>query len=94
MLSLTQQESNIYIQHRLTIAGSTHAIFDKSALQEIFRRCHGTPRLTNILCDRSLLATYIENSHIVTLKMVKEASKEIHFSQKELKKHFLHHIGA
>lgn len=88
LLSLTQQESNIYIQHRLTIAGSTHAIFDKSALQEIFRRCHGTPRLTNILCDRSLLAAYIENSHIVTLKMVKEASKEIHFSQKELKKTF------
>jgi general secretion pathway protein A len=89
LLSLTQQESNVYIQHRLTVAGSSHAIFDKSALQEIFRKCHGTPRLTNILCDRSLLAAYIENSHIVTLKMVKEASKEVHFSAKQIKKTFL-----
>ena len=80
LLSLTQQESNYYVQHRLNIAGSMHAIFDKSALQEIFKQCHGTPRLTNILCDRSLLAAYTQNSHIVTLKMVKQVSKEILFS--------------
>ena len=80
LLSLTQQESNFYIQHRLNIAGSIHAIFDKSALQEIFKKCNGTPRLTNILCDRSMLAAYTQDSHIVTLKMVKQASKEVHFS--------------
>jgi len=80
LLSLTQQESNLYIQHRLNIAGSNHAIFDKSALQEIYKICTGTPRLTNILCDRSLLAAYTQDSHIVTFKMVKEATQEIHFS--------------
>jgi len=88
LLSLTQQESNFYIQHRLNVSGSIHAIFDKSALQEIFKRCHGTPRLTNILCDRSLLAAYTEDSHIVTLKMVKQASKEVEFSYKSGKKNF------
>lgn len=80
LLSLSQKESYLYIQHRLNIAGSNHAIFDKSALQEIFKECSGTPRLTNILCDRSLLTAYTQNSHIVTLKMVKQASKEIHFT--------------
>ncbi|PKF61690.1 general secretion pathway protein GspA [Psychromonas sp. psych-6C06] len=85
LLSLTQQESNLYIQHRLNIAGSMHAIFDKSALQEIFRKCKGTPRLTNILCDRSLLAAYTEDSHIVTLKMVKQASREVHFEHHKTK---------
>lgn len=80
LLSLTQQESNLYIQHRLKIAGSEHAIFDKSALQAIFKQCSGTPRLTNILCDRSLLAAYAQGSHLVTLAMVKQASSELHFS--------------
>ncbi|GLS90862.1 ATPase AAA [Psychromonas marina] len=83
LLSLTQQESNLYIQHRLNIAGSSHAIFDKSALREIFKKCKGTPRLTNILCDRSLLAAYTQDSHIVTLKMVTQASKEVHFTHQK-----------
>lgn len=83
LLSLSQQESNFYIQHRLNIAGSRHAIFDKSALQEIFKKCKGTPRLTNILCDRSLLAAYTQDSYIVTLKMVKQASKEVHFTHQQ-----------
>jgi general secretion pathway protein A len=89
LLSLTQQESSIYIQHRLNIAGSTHAIFDKSALQEVFKECDGIPRLINILCDRSLLAAYTENSHIVTVKMVKKVSKEVHFSHDHIKKNFI-----
>jgi general secretion pathway protein A len=75
LLSLSQQESNLYIQHRLNVSGSIHAIFDKSALQKIFKTCHGTPRLTNILCDRSLLAAYTQDSHIVTLKMVQQVIK-------------------
>lgn len=89
LLSLTQQESNLYIQHRLNVAGSRHAIFDKSALQEIFKKCKGTPRLTNILCDRSLLAAYSQDSHLVTLKMVKQASKEIHFTHQQQQIGFL-----
>ena len=88
LLSLTQQESSFYIQHRLNIAGSIHAIFDKSALREIFKKCNGTPRLTNILCDRSLLAAYTQDSHIVTLKMVKEASKEVHFTYQDDQRSF------
>ena len=88
LLSLTKQESNFYIQHRLNIAGSSHAIFDKSALQEIFTTCGGIPRLTNILCDRALLAAYTQDSHIVTLKMVKQAIKEVHFNHQETNKRF------
>jgi general secretion pathway protein A len=86
LLSLSQQESNLYIQHRLNVSGSIHAIFDKSALQKIFKTCHGTPRLTNILCDRSLLAAYTQDSHIVTLKMVQQVIKEVHFSHDNTQK--------
>ena len=89
LLSLTQKESNLYIQHRLNIAGSDHAVFDKLALKEIFNKCNGIPRLTNILCDRSMLAAYTQDSHIVTLKMVNQAAKEVHFTQKSTKKSLL-----
>ena len=89
LLSLTQQESNLYIQHRLNIAGANHALFDISALQEIFKQCAGTPRLTNILCDRSLLAAYTQDSQFVTLKMVKQATQETHFAPQQTNKEWL-----
>ncbi|WP_022940209.1 AAA family ATPase [Psychromonas hadalis] len=89
LLALTQQESSFYIQHRLNVAGSIHAIFDKSALQEIFKNCAGIPRLTNILCDRSLLIAYTQDSHIVTLKMVKQVSKEVNFNHYNNPRNFM-----
>ncbi|PKH01141.1 general secretion pathway protein GspA [Psychromonas sp. MB-3u-54] len=80
LLPLTEQESVYYIQHRLNVAGASFPIFERQALREIFRRSQGVPRLINLLCDRSLLCAYTQNSLKVTTLMVKKASDEMALS--------------
>ncbi|WP_372881191.1 AAA family ATPase [Psychromonas sp.] len=80
LLPLTEQESRYYIQHRLNIAGGCFPIFEAQALREVFRSSEGVPRLINLLCDRSLLCAYTQNSLKVTADMVKKASVEMELS--------------
>jgi general secretion pathway protein A len=80
LLPLTEQESASYIQHRLNVAGVSFPIFERQALREVFRRSQGVPRLINLLCDRSLLCAYTQNSLKVTALMVKKASEEMALS--------------
>jgi general secretion pathway protein A len=80
LLPLTEQESVYYIQHRLNVAGASFPIFERQALREVFRRSQGVPRLINLLCDRSLLCAYTQNSLKVTALMVKKASDEMALS--------------
>ncbi|HEY7866931.1 MAG TPA: AAA family ATPase [Psychromonas sp.] len=77
LLPLTEQESAYYIQHRLNVAGASFPIFERRAVREVFRRSQGIPRLINLLCDRSLLCAYTQNTLKVTALMVKKASDEM-----------------
>ncbi|HEY5714912.1 MAG TPA: AAA family ATPase [Psychromonas sp.] len=80
LLPLTEQESEYYIQHRLNVAGASFPIFEAQALRKVFRSSQGVPRLINLLCDRSLLCAYTQNSLKVTAVMVKKASVEMELS--------------
>jgi general secretion pathway protein A len=60
------------------VAGCNNGnIFDKDALEEIFKFSGGIPRLINILCDKSLLAGYASDKKTVDSHMVKKCAKEI-----------------
>ncbi|TEW53905.1 AAA family ATPase [Psychromonas sp. RZ22] len=80
LLPLNLQETEFYIQHRLNVAGASYPIFDAKLLKRIFKYSHGIPRLINLICDRSMLCAYSQNSHKVTAKMVDLAVKEIDLS--------------
>ncbi len=80
LLPLTQAESEYYIQHRLNVAGASFPLFERNALIQVFKNSQGIPRLINLLCDRSLLCAYTQNSLKVSAKMVKKASDEITLS--------------
>jgi general secretion pathway protein A len=56
---LDEQETQAYIRHRLMVAGSEKDLFTSEALHEIFRLTGGTPRLINVVCDRSLVTGYV-----------------------------------
>lgn len=83
LLPLTEQESAYYIQHRLNVAGASFPIFERRAVREVFRRSQGIPRLINLLCDRSLLCAYTQNTLKVTALMVKKASDEMALAQNQ-----------
>ena len=75
--SLSLAETHTYIKHRLSISGGNANIFERKAINKIYQLSKGIPRLINIICDRALLAAYVENTHIVTKKITANAAKEV-----------------
>ncbi len=75
---LDRTQTDAYIHHRLTLCGSNgRPRFTSWALRKIFRKTHGTPRLINNLCDKSLLSAYVRNSDEVNWWDVSKAVRDI-----------------
>jgi general secretion pathway protein A len=82
ILSFRQMKD--YISHRLMVAGGEGQLdFDHSALKKIFAHTKGYPRLTNILCDRILLAAYARRTRTINKKIVHIGIADL--SQKTIK---------
>lgn len=61
--TLSREETERYIYHRLNVAGSQGRIrFTGSALGLLHRESRGVPRLINLICDRALLAGFVARS--------------------------------
>jgi general secretion pathway protein A len=74
---LSRPDTEDYIRHRLKVAGGEGKVtFTSEALATVHRLSEGVPRLINLICDRSLLAGFVEGSRIVTASMVRRAAKE------------------
>jgi general secretion pathway protein A len=75
---LTRAEVENYIHQRLSVAGACGNItLSKSAFTEIFRFTGGTPRLINLLCERVLLAGFVEPTCHIDKGIVKKAEKSL-----------------
>lgn len=73
---LSLNETNHYINHRLSVAGAKQKIFSTANIKQIFKLSKGIPRRINILCDRVLLGAYtIRKSKISTLVIAKSAEE-------------------
>ena len=77
LLPLDRDNSFAYIHHRLAVAGEREKIFTKAALARIFELSQGIPRLINVLCDRALLGTYVEEKYMVSGRIVNKAASEV-----------------
>lgn len=78
ILPLTREETESYISQRLIVAGSQGNItFSKSALDEIYRFSKGIPRLINLICDRSLIGGFVEETHHIGKGIVQKAKQEL-----------------
>ncbi len=56
---MSRREVEEYVNHRMRIAGCTHAAFSTEALDRIYRLSGGIPRLVNTYCADGLLAAYV-----------------------------------
>jgi general secretion pathway protein A len=74
---ISGEEADAYIRHRLQICGSSRNLFSRRAVERIHSLSGGIPRLINVLCDRSLLGTYVEGKDMVDQKIVSKASREV-----------------
>lgn len=76
---LRQGDVEIYVQHRMVIAGLPEhvSIFSKDALKFVAKKTKGIPRLINIICDRAMLGAYAENKDHISLAVMKKAAREV-----------------
>ena len=76
--SLNEEDTRMYIQHRLSVAGSRGDIqFKDGALQVIYSYSRGNPRRINQICDRCLLVAFIQGRYRITRDHAKLALQEI-----------------
>ena len=86
LLPLSAAQTQVYIYHRLAIAGCTRPVFSETTFDIIYKYTQGIPRLINVLCDRSLLGAYTENAHQVAKLHVIKAADELFLLAKPQKK--------
>ena len=75
---LTRAEVGQYIRHRLAYAGANGTPqFTRLALWRVFNYSRGIPRLVNAVCDKALLAGFVEQSERINYRMVGCAIREL-----------------
>ena len=77
MGTLTREETEHYLHHRLAVAGySGDEVFAAAAAKTIYRASRGVPRLINILANKALMLAYGEGTRKVTARHAREASAD------------------
>ncbi len=75
---LSRAETEEYVRHRLTIAGGAGKVtLTPGALRTLHRLSSGIPRLINLICDRALLAGYVQGRRMIEAGMVRQAGSEV-----------------
>ena len=66
-----------YVQHRLQSAGYFGSrLFSDKALQYLFKKTKGIPRLINLLCDKSMMLAYASGDYYVSKKHILKAARD------------------
>lgn len=75
---LTEDETRLYIEHRLRTVGWTgDPALDQDAYRAIHRASGGIPRRINTLCSRVLLYGALEEAHTIEATMVETTAGEL-----------------
>ena len=78
ILPLDKDEIAGYINHRLKTAQADPKLeFAPEAVDMIYSYSGGTPRLINILCDRALLAGFVNNTFTITTDVIRSSAREV-----------------
>jgi general secretion pathway protein A len=78
LLPLTRAETEGYIYQRLLIAGARgNVTFSNPALSDIYKFSKGIPRLINLLCDRALLAGFVDQTCQIDQVIIHQAKKSL-----------------
>ncbi|MBA3908677.1 MAG: ATPase [Rhodobacter sp.] len=70
--AMDQRTVRAYILHRLKVAGREERLFTTPAVDLIYQRTGGVPRLVNQLCDLSLVYAFSNDKRIVTAVTVQQ----------------------
>jgi type II secretory pathway predicted ATPase ExeA len=68
--TLTMQDARLYVQHRLTVAGGDPQIIETDAIDLVWSRSGGIPRLVNQLCDTALVYGFADQRPRIDLELM------------------------
>lgn len=76
---LNREELPSYIAHRLAVASDNQALarFTDQAVDIIYAKSQGTPRMVNILCDRALLSGYAKETYVIDEEILQTCVEEV-----------------
>lgn len=75
--ALSCEDVGNYIVHRLSVAGAKQSFFTQSAIELIYQKSKGIPRLINVLSDRAMIAAYTQNTRVILPSMVELAEADL-----------------
>ena len=72
---LTAPETAAYIEQRLRLAGlEGPTLFSPAALEEVYRKTQGVPRLINLLCDACLTTSFQMHCRDIDINVLRAAA--------------------
>jgi general secretion pathway protein A len=75
---LSREETERYIDHRLSVAGgSGRPTFSPWAIRTVHRYSRGVPRLINAVCDKALLYGFVNGTDHLTARSIRQAIREL-----------------
>jgi general secretion pathway protein A len=74
---LSETDIDQYIEYRWMKAGGSESPFSADAVAGIGEASEGTPRLINVLCDRSLAQAFADESASVEMRHVRAICREL-----------------
>jgi len=75
---LSRYEVIQYVQHRLHVSGGNGTpYFTRPALWRVYHYSKGIPRLVNAVCDKALLAGFVQQRERIDFRMVGHAVREL-----------------
>jgi general secretion pathway protein A len=73
---LNLQETHSYIRHRIKMAGGDSALFSAEAIECMYARTHGVPRLLNHLGDFALVYAYADGRTSVDADLIVQVLRD------------------
>lgn len=82
--ALSKEETHQYITERLRIAGAgPEPIFSPQAMDMVHLYSLGIPRVINLLCEHSLVNTFVDHQRPIQPKTVEEVAREFQLDEIE-----------
>lgn len=76
--TMTREETAAYLRHRLAVAGNDGGLhFDEPAIDAVHEYSQGTPRMVNTICDKALLAGYVEQARVIDQQVIRLAIRDL-----------------
>jgi len=74
--TLDQEETVLYIKHRIKTAGGDENLFDRDACLMVWQNSNGIPRIINTLCDTALVYGFAEDKAHIDTQVIANVVKE------------------